>query len=374
MTGLRIAYVTHLYFPSLGGVEYVVQNLAECLVLRGNDVTVITGEPGAYKTMVEEINGVNVIRIPTFAPGRSYHVAKDRSAITNSLKGELDIVHTHSVHAAISLIPLTMKRSSKVSWKLIITPHFSMPGYSPLTQLAWKLVWKRYVTSRLEQADLVHATSQLEASALSSYFPSVRERIATVPLGIKEDVLGYKWKGQDSSYLLYSGRLERYKRVDLLVRAVSYLVKHGHPLRLMVAGTGTFKRELVKVAESEFGPSADRFIFFDSPKPRNEYLELLCNARAAVSLSAFENFNLFLAEACAIGVPIVATSDAVAFCPELANVSVRSPDHVADVILTVLSASCPGHHECRVNTVQEMAREFEDVYKSLATEASRNPT
>ena len=148
---LRIAYVTPRYTPHLGGVEYVVQNFAERLVAKGHDVTVITGEPNGKRTVEEEANKVKVIRVPTYAPNEAYHVPKDKQALINILNDDFDIVHTHSVHSVISIIPLGIKRSIKSNWKLVMTLHFSTTGYTLLRRAIWEMIWKRYIAGKLKK-------------------------------------------------------------------------------------------------------------------------------------------------------------------------------------------------------------------------------
>jgi glycosyltransferase involved in cell wall biosynthesis len=42
---MRLLFVAPSYYPHVGGVEYVVKSVAERLVKRGHDVTVLCGEP-----------------------------------------------------------------------------------------------------------------------------------------------------------------------------------------------------------------------------------------------------------------------------------------------------------------------------------------
>ncbi len=65
---MRILLVTPSYYPNIGGVEYVVKSIAERLAALGHETTVVTGDPKADKPREEEINGVQVIRWPTWAP------------------------------------------------------------------------------------------------------------------------------------------------------------------------------------------------------------------------------------------------------------------------------------------------------------------
>jgi len=360
MKKLRIAYVTPRYFPYVGGVEYIVRNLAERLALRGHDVTVIAGEPRGKKTVSGEVNGVRVIRVPTHTIGEAYHIPKEKRTIKRLLRESFNVVHANSVHGVFSLLPLETKLDG-TDWKLVMSMHHSTEGYTFLRQIVWKLIWKPYVTNRLENVDLVHATSPVEANIVSKHFPSVKNRIVTIPLGIEEDVFTYRWKGRNSDYLLYCGRLEKYKRIDLAVDAVLHLAKLGYNIRLVIVGSGCMVGQIEKACRKHA-----EHIEYLPPKPRNEYLELMSNARCVINLSSAENFGIFLAEASAMGVPLIATREAVAFCPELANVKDLGPAHVAEAILKGLSSNTQDDFgECALKTWNEVVKEFESIYNIL---------
>jgi glycosyltransferase involved in cell wall biosynthesis len=66
---MRIALVAPSYYPSIGGVEYVVKSVAERLASIGHEVTVVAGDPGAEEPREEEANGVEVVRWPVWSPG-----------------------------------------------------------------------------------------------------------------------------------------------------------------------------------------------------------------------------------------------------------------------------------------------------------------
>ena len=44
---MRVLFVAPSYYPSIGGVEYVVKSVAERLARMGHEVTVVAGDPGA---------------------------------------------------------------------------------------------------------------------------------------------------------------------------------------------------------------------------------------------------------------------------------------------------------------------------------------
>jgi len=62
-------------------MEYVVKLIAERLARMGHDIIVLTGKPDIEKPDEEEVNGVRVMRWPTWAPGRAYHVSGQRSRL-----------------------------------------------------------------------------------------------------------------------------------------------------------------------------------------------------------------------------------------------------------------------------------------------------
>jgi 1,2-diacylglycerol 3-alpha-glucosyltransferase len=357
---LRIAYVTPRYFPHVGGVEYAVRNLAERLVLRGHEVTVVAGEPHGEKITSEKINGVDVIRVPTYVVSESYHVPKEKEAAKRVFDDSFDIVHTHSVHAVFSLLPLEVKLAG-APWKLVTSPHHSTVAYSFLRSVIWKLFWKRRITALLKQADLVHVTSPIEAATVSKRFPVVKNKMVLIPLGIEEDVLNCMWNGQNSDYLVFCGRLEKYKRVDLAIKAVSVLASSGYKIRLVIVGSGSSAKEIDNACKK-----SGNYVSHIPPLPRDDYLKLVSNSRGAISLSSAENFNIFLAEAYAMGVPVVATQEAIAFHPELANVKRLDPHHVAEAILERITSKTQNEFDRNViKTWTEVVENFESTYTAI---------
>jgi len=353
---MNILYVSPRYYPSIGGVEYTVQRLAEGMKAQGHSVTVACGDPSARSVKVEEINGIQVIKVPTYAPSNSFHIPKNKDTVEKILDDKADIVHTHSAHAAISMTPAGVKKALKPRWKLVYTMHFSTPGYTFFRRGLWKLFWKRHINSSLKYVDAIHSTSPLESNMITSNFSNAKGKLMLIPLGIDEDVLNYNWKGRDSNYILYCGRIEKYKRIDLVMKSIEYVRKQGYNVRFFIVGSGSQSNYFKKISKR------DGSIVYMPPKPRHEYLKLLSNARAVVSLSMAENFNLFLAEACVIGIPIVASSEAVAFCPKFANIGSFNPKAIAQVIVKAIS-----NPESCIIPRNYLPSPWKDVIKCLST-------
>jgi len=94
----------------------------------------------------------------------------------------------------------------------------------------------------------------------------------------------------------------------------------------------------------------------------------LSNARAVINLSSAENFSFFLAEASEIGVPIIATREASAFCAQYSNVNSLEIDGIAGVVAdTLCNSGKQIHRKCIHSTWQEIAVQFEDLYQKVLT-------
>ncbi len=299
---MKILFVSPRYYPHVGGVEYTVKSVAERLARMGHEVTVLTGEPNIDKPREKQVNGVRVVRWPTWSPEEAYHVPRQRTELERRLKElarEADIIHVHSVHSVFS-VSSSMKISNYLrSAKFVITPHYHGSGHTLVRKFLW-VYWRRKIARLLSLVDNVHAVSKREASLIARHYPHVGEKIVVIPNGIEEDVLNYKWQGQDSDYIFYAGRIEKYKRLEL---AIDVAKKLG--LRLLIVGQGSYKDRLEKYAEKSYR----RIVEFLEPQPRDKYLELLSKARYAINPSKHEAYSIFIAEALAIGVPAITSKE-----------------------------------------------------------------
>jgi len=299
---MKIVQVCPKYYPYIGGVEYIVKSIAERLAKLGHEVTVLAGEPNANKPREEFINGVKVIRWPTWSPGEAYHFPRKRSKLERLLRElakNIDVVHIHSVHAVFTIFSGLAIGNDVYDARIVVTPHYHGSGHTTLRRLLW-VYWKHKVSALLSGADVVHAVSKRETSLLNSHYPQIRGKIVVVPNGVEEDVLNYRWQGQNSNYAIYAGRIERYKRLEL---AMDIAKKLG--LRLLIVGQGPHRNKLEKYVEKKYRGVVE----FLEPQPRDKYLELLSKARYAINPSKHEAYNIFTAEALAIGTPAIVSKE-----------------------------------------------------------------
>ena len=330
---MKILYVTPRYYPHIGGVEYVVKSVAERLVKLGHEVYVITGEPNVNTCKEENINGVHIIRWPTWAPNEAYHVPKKAyklKKILESLIKRSDIIHIHSVHAVLSYIAWGVLTKYKGRVKLVITPHYHGRGHTFIRDISWRF-WRRCTMKMFKTADVIHVASVHEEFLIRKDY---NVKSIVIEHGVDEDVLKYSWKPSD--YILYAGRIERYKNIDRLARIVCILRdEYNYNLKLRIVGNGSYRN----ILRTRLDNMMLEYVIEDF-KPRRTYLEILSQARLLGNLSMREAFSIVVNEANAMGVPtIIAKPWGINFAhrPRVLVIEVNEDDrHIAKKICEFL--------------------------------------
>jgi len=112
--------------------------------------------------------------------------------------------------------------------------------------------------------------------------------------------------GVDGVVLLYVGRLEKYKGVDLLLDAFVAARRQVPSLHLLLVGDGSLRDELELRAES-LAPGRVTFVGFRQPR---ELPSFYASADVFCLFSRQEPFGAVLAEALAAGLPVISSRSA----------------------------------------------------------------
>jgi len=292
---MKIAQVCPRYYPYIGGVEYVVKSIAERLAKLGHEVIVFAGEPGANQPREEFINGVRVVRWPTWSPRGAYHFPRRRNELEQRLleiAKKADVVHLHSVHSMLTVYSLRVVKNRNA--RIIMTPYYHGTGHTLVRRLLW-IFWRKYVKSLLRGC-IIHTVSRLEAKLVKKDFGV---KAILIENGVEEWIRDLKWEPKD--YVMYSGRIEKYKNIDLLARIVKVLnERYGLDLKFKVFGRGPYRGKL-----EEFLKSLRISYEMGNFKPFEAYIKTLLHAMLFGLLSEKESYPQSVNEANGIGVPVV---------------------------------------------------------------------
>jgi D-inositol-3-phosphate glycosyltransferase len=165
------------------------------------------------------------------------------------------------------------------------------------------------------QADRIVCASQHEKHLLARLYDADPDRVAVVPCGVDLDLfrpqdkeearraLGYS----DERIILFVGRIEPLKGIDILINAVAQLGEESDFHVLIVGGDRRSRQQVSHLQElaSDLG-IGERVCFLGAVD--HEQLPLYYNAAdVCVVPSYYESFGLVALEAMACGTPVVAS-------------------------------------------------------------------
>ena len=165
------------------------------------------------------------------------------------------------------------------------------------------------------QADRIVCASQHEKHLLARLYDADPERVAVVPCGVDLDLfrpqdkeaarraLGYR----DERIILFVGRIEPLKGIDILINAAAQLGEESDFHVLIVGGDRRSRQQVSHLQElaSDLG-IGERVCFLGAVD--HEQLPLYYNAAdVCVVPSYYESFGLVALEAMACGTPVVAS-------------------------------------------------------------------
>lgn len=300
---LRVAQISPRFYPYIGGVERHVQQIGLELVARGVQVDVYTTDPSGRLPRVDAIDGMVVRRFPAWAPNSAYFLSVALLRYFARCAGDYDVIHAHDYHALPAMLCLWMAREVPK----VLTPHYHGSSASPFRNLLLR-GYKTLSRIALRGTSRIICVSEAEAELLRRDFPGIKSRTVVIPNGV--DLEGLKTATPiplDHPSVLYVGRLESYKNVDLVVRALAHLPDHS----LYLVGDGPHREPLMRLAvqtgvEKRIHPSAN-------VNDRQLY-QLYKSVDVVVNLSRFESFGMTAMEAIAAGAPLV-LSDIPVFRP-----------------------------------------------------------
>jgi glycosyltransferase involved in cell wall biosynthesis len=351
---MKIVYVTNSYKPYIGGVPYVVEQVAVEISKRHYVEVFTLVPPHSSLPRTEKTDGYVLKRFLGLSPSNSYNVPT-LSLIRALINLKADVVHVHVVH---SLVPLTVwfVRKFNPNWRLLVlTPHFHDVGFSAHSNFAW-IFYRPILRKFIGGFDVIHSISPNEANLLNEKF---KVNPVLIPHGVSQDVVNHDWNPPKKFTVVYSGLFRGFKRVDLLVKAMSLLNKKKPEAHLLLIGSGKRKSSLVKMAKE-----LNVNVTFLPPMERNEYLKTLAQCSVMCYLSESEAFCITVLEAIAIGLPVVAVEPWGSFFKKYSRTTILSsnptPEEVSEALMSLEGKGFPIKEA--VPTWRNIAEMYEKMY------------
>lgn len=295
---IRVLQVNKFYNPVTGGVERVVQQIAEGL--NGNvDMTVLACQKKG-SGINEKINDVRVIKSGSLGTYFSMPVSFSFLRTFSRLSRDADIVH---IHMPFPLADVAMFFSG-YKGKVVLWWHSDV-----VKQKKLMLLYRPFLKWLLNRADLIVAATQGHIDN-SAFISNRKDKCVVIPYGVDKNIIELssqsrpaKLKGNsDPCSILYIGRLVYYKGCDVLLEAFSKVSN----ARLTIVGKGPLRSSLEKQADKlGISEKVDFISFLDDRCLAEKLAE--CDFLVLPSVERSEAFGLVQIEAMAFGKPVINT-------------------------------------------------------------------
>jgi glycosyltransferase involved in cell wall biosynthesis len=210
----------------------------------------------------------------------------------------------------------------------------------------------------------VHCVSYYEKRLVQSAFGETSSKITVIRNGVeKEELRKYRLSPREKYKVICAGRLEAYKNVDLVIKAMRKVCRSCPSARLVIVGDGPDQGRLQQLSRA-IGLNVQFLGFVD----RTQYLHELATSDLLVNVSSREAYGITVCEAAELGVQsLVGCSEALA---ELANEGIArsaqmplAVDSLADDIWMCLrNPICPRTES--IPAWSEVAERMAELYVS----------
>lgn len=380
---MNVVIASQNYFQHNNGQAVFARHLAKGLAALGHAVLCLTpsdrGEPYRTDDGALHVAALSSIALRPFFPDVRVSFWADRSVGRLLDQFQPDLIH---IQDHFPLCRAVVRQALARSIPIVGTNHFlpeNILPYIPLIggraaarRAAEHILWRqvRQVYSKL---DAVAAPSKTAASILESQAglssvapiscgvdvqawhadPAVEPSAARAVFGLPEQGIG----------VLYLGRVDREKRVDVLVKAMAGLERSD--VWLAIAGSGTEVKTLKQLARRTKASQAVFFLGFIA----EEALPVLFRAADIFAMpSEAELLSIATLQAMAAGLPVLAANARA--LPELVEHGVNGylfkPGDAADAAARLKELACNEELRCRMGRASRERALAHDLPNTIA--------
>ncbi len=301
---MRIVIVASDYFPTVGGVQTAVRNIALNSVRRGHSVIILSSLPPGNVPAQEIIDGVRVCRFPWGRQPawsltiRAMQTLFGMARAIREFKPDLVYIHFLTINALYILLLHYILR-----FRLVASARGNdIQGIPHRSRL------QRWMLPRLFNRShaILFCSSYVQADA-ASYLKNISPRTFIGVVGDGFDPAEFQTPRPfqyPAAYLLAMGRLVHKKGFDLLIRAFASIADEFPRVQLLIAGDGEERGALEKLID-ELNLRARVVLLGFADRPTS--IALFWGCEFFVLSSRLEPFGIVVAEAMAAHKAVLAT-------------------------------------------------------------------
>ena len=295
---LRILMVCPRFLPETGGTETHVYEVTRRLAALGDfEITVLATDRSRRLPRKDVIEGVAVMRVPSWPRSRDYYLAPGIPAVIRQRRW--DLVHCQGIHTPVPL--LAMLSAQRAGLPYLVTFHTG--GHSSRLRNAMRTTQWRLAGPLLRNAVALIAVSRFEAVALARHARLGDKRVIVIRNG---GALPSPRTGTVAvpGRIVSSGRLERYKGHHRVIEALPHVMREIPEAHLLILGSGPYEGDLYKLAR-HLGVSDRVSIKHVAPTDRQSMATMLAESSVVAALSDYEAHPVAVMEALCVARPVV---------------------------------------------------------------------
>lgn len=312
---MKILITTDWYEPVVNGVVTSVLNLTKQLKEKGHEVKILTLSKTRHTYIEGDVIYVGSVGVGLIYPEARLKVAVIRQIIKGLIDWKLDIIHSQ---CEFSTFFMAKRIAEELQIPIVHTYHTVYEDYTHYfsPRVAWgKAIVQKMTRLLSEKVDYMIAPSKKIEDVLERY--EVACPVAVVPSGIDTEkytqYIGTEWRekirvkygiSDDTTVLLYVGRLAKEKNIEELLSYQKQAAKHN--TKLLIVGGGPYKETLVE--ETKNLGIEDTVIFTGMIAP-DQVAKYYQAGDLFVSASTSETQGLTYIEALAAGIPLLCRED-----------------------------------------------------------------
>jgi len=382
---MKIILATESFYPNIDGGAVAQFNLTKELVKKGHEVHVIAPNSN-FKNMVEKKDGiiihrVRAIKLPFYMQGRYYFSPFPYLKINSIIrKVKPDVINVCSPYFIGSSAYISARRNRlPVVGSIHLLPQNLISPIRGLRNIRlFEIFFWKYLIYFFDFVDI--ATIPTETGAKIYKNKGLKTKVVPISNGINTDIFNPKNNGEylrkkfnlpKKNIVLCCGRLTAEKNLDVLVKAIPYVIKEKKAHFLFVGSGGDYKKYLINLSNEL---KVKDHITFTDFLDWKDYPNIFTIADLFVMPSEAELQSIVSLEAVASGLPVVVVNKGA--LPELVSMDnglifdSKNSEQMADHIIKILSDKKlqrqMGENSLKLvknHTLETVTIQFENVYK-----------
>ncbi|MCJ7572138.1 MAG: glycosyltransferase [Candidatus Thermoplasmatota archaeon] len=349
---MKILLATESYYPNIDGGAIAQYNLVQSLKKRGHEVSIIA--PGfSLRKTIENNNGTTIyrtraVKLLYYMKSRYYFSPFPLFEVRKVIKKvKPDIINICSPYPiSISAMLWARKYDIPVIGAIhvlpqnMLAPFFNFKIYETIKEYTW-----RYLIYFFNLVDW--ATIPTKTGADMFIKRGLKTNITPISNGLETKIfnpdnnveyLRKRYGLPDKNIILFTGRINEEKNLDVLINAIPYVLEKINAHFLLVGSGGEYKNKLMNLTKELNVTDHTTFTDFLDWK---DYPNIYDIADVFAIPSESELQSIVTMEAIASGLPVVVVNNGA--LPELANMNngfvfePKNSKQMAECIVKILS-------------------------------------